>query len=195
MRGTRSICVAIRSALVFAAFPLAPRFAHAQSKQEIRIYAGGELGGTHGDQGSFDLAPVVGVAYSPIRFLSFGVVGAYGVGGSGACAVSGSDSGGGCSLYAPYRVTVEVEVDPFDRVAVEPFFVAVGGVFGERDSVYGQNSNIAPVFGAGAGLHFFPIDFLSIDVALRVLYVDFPDHFFGSVWGVFSIGATPRIRF
>jgi hypothetical protein len=199
MWGPRSIWATICFALIFTSISLSSRFAHAQSKQEIRLFAGGELGGTSGDAGNLDLAPMLGVSYAPNRFLSFGVLGAYSVGGSGSCAVSDVGGGGsgvsGCSTFSPYRVTGEIEVDPFRPGVVDPFFVLDGGVFGEHDHDYDDDPKLAPTFGGGAGLHFFPIDFLSIDVALRFLYADFSDHEFGSAWWIFSVGVTPRIQF
>jgi hypothetical protein len=189
----------IRFALIFTMISLSPRFAHAQSKQEIRIYAGGELGGTSGDAGNLDLAPALGVSYAPIRFVSLGVLGAYSVGGSGSCSVADVGGGGssvsGCSTFSPYRVTGEIEVDPFVHTVVDPFFVFDAGVFGEHDHDYSDDPKVAATFGGGGGLHFFPTRFLSIDLAFRFLYANFSDHAFGSAWGIFSVGVTPRISF
>ena len=193
MRGT----LPTEFALIFAVVSLAPRPGHAETKREVRIFAGGEIGGTFGDanQGTVDLAANLGFAYAPTRFVSFGIVGAYGIPSSGSCEVLLSGSGGGCSGFHPYRLTAEVEVDPFTHTVVDPFFVADAGIFGQHDSVYGNDPKVAPTFGGGAGLHFFPVDALSVDLAFRILYADFPSYEFGKVWAIFSVGVTPRIAF
>lgn len=130
----------IDSALIFAAISLSPKFAHAQSKQEIRIYGGGELGGgAGGEEGTPDIGASLGVAYAPIRFLSFGIVGSYALLPTGSCEVLLSGDGGyECPRFHPYRLTTEIEVDPFEREVVQPFFVAagLGDFFGRGDAAH-----------------------------------------------------------
>src|SRR5450755_739125 len=88
-------------ALVFSL----PGHSRAQFKREIRVQAGGELGKGSGDDGGVALGPYVGIAYAPNHFWSFGVIGAYGLPGSGGCYVSYSGAGGACSSFHPYRLT------------------------------------------------------------------------------------------
>jgi hypothetical protein len=176
-----------------------PVYSRAQFKREIRAQAGAELGNSSGDDGGVALGPYVGIAYAPSHSWSFGVVGAYGLPGSGACLISYSGSGGACSSFHPYRLTGEVELDPFARRfhyhAVEPFLVGDVGVFGEHDTRYGADPKVVPTLGGGLGVHFFPIDALSVDLAFRGMYAAFPTYLFGKAWWFFSIGVTPRFGF
>jgi hypothetical protein len=183
MRGMTANGATSRFALVFTVILLSPKFAHAQSKQEIRIQAGGELAG-YGSTGGIGFYG--GVAYAPIHMLSFGVVGAYAV----TDVECDSGYGDGCTLFASaFRFDGEVEFDPFKHHRVDPFVAADFGTVG----LYHDGTTWGPSAGGTTGLHVFPIEFFSIDAGLRVFWVAANDDPYLFV-GLF-LGVTPRVSF
>ncbi|MEO8875588.1 MAG: hypothetical protein ABI461_08380, partial [Polyangiaceae bacterium] len=181
--------------LIFSVLASAPKRAAAQPGLHIQL--GGEYLSSFGrDSESAALGLYGGVAYSPSRLLSVGALGAYGALTSTSCEVDGY---GACPWWHPYRVTGELELTPLlHRHPVDPFFVVDLGIFGQHDSLFGEDPRVAPAGGVGGGAHFFAARFLSADVALRFFYAGFGRNEYGYLdfnrtWWALSLGVTPWI--